>query len=356
MVLKQSKIILIFCLIGQLVIFINCTGSKPQDKPCTSGQKRLEKPTTNASATGSAAFNSNYHVCNDYVDTDIWLVVNPPTGDLEFKQLALNDLINSQGWDGTAVFTHTLTQVGTYTYWVCIGNGLDKAHPNVTSESNKIEIIDNSKNNFEIIQLQMYGVHDDVLWPDDASNNYKGTSKRDNAFSLANTIIKATKTYRVFYKNDDGTSLDLSTNQAIIRWTVTQAYGAFVQADGKITILAAIEDSPLYADPLGSYIAGFTIPPDEGHITPPIALILNNRIRAHETSTYDIARACVGTAIHELGHSIGITNDDPNTIPPHSGSNEADCLMHAVNPVSRYTNPVFCGNHIQFISTQTWFK
>ena len=77
---------------------------------------------------------------------------------------------------------------------------------------------------------------------------------------------------------------------------------------------------------------------------PPISVLLYSRMRADYGAQYDAVREEVGCGIHELGHATGILGDDNDPggiIPPHSGTNEANCVMHTGNQPDILTNIVF---------------
>jgi hypothetical protein len=126
--------------------------------------------------------------------------------------------------------------------------------------------------------------------------------------------------------------------------------------DPKVGIFCAIDNISNSFPNVPSNAGGITIMAPAAHTDPPMCFILYSRLNSIYSNDYDRVRSKVGASIHELGHAIGIDKDDPNIIPPHSGSNSDICTMHSpADPQTFYTNPLFCDGHRDFISTQNWF-
>ena len=215
---------------------------------------------------------------------------------------------------------------------------------------------------FNIIQLAMTN---DDLWPNYTSQNYYGYKQRDAAFGDANIEIAIDNVHSKTGLSNSidafGQSLDLSSDDKVFRYAVSEAYGtAMSGVDPKFEILCSVDDVPItyQSNPPNGITGGITLQVAD-HSTPPVSFILCNRIRGFYSDAYQRARYLTGAAIHELGHSIGITGDDinPNAplTPPHSGNNRSSCLMITPNYPDTFTNPVFCQGHINFISQQIWF-
>lgn len=192
------------------------------------------------------------------------------------------------------------------------------------------------------------------------SPTYIGTSKRDLALIDALITINIDKTLPVSNKNDDGTSIDLSTIEKIKRWSIGKAYSNISEYppsdfNPKIGIYCGIDDLPqsLVPNPEGGIVAGYTLY-YPNHDVCSISFTLFDRIKSIYSSSYDITRKITGNGIHELGHVLGIIGDDPNLT--HTDPNSANCTMHSGLSPSVLTNPVFCKYHIDELKTFVWYK
>lgn len=267
--------------------------------------------------------------------------------------------VYGDNYRGTVTFTHYFSQTGRHTVWSGAKkreSTRDKPYGDISSASIVKDIFSTSFAEFRIIQVQMTN---DNLWPNDASNNYVGTSKRDKAFGDASTNIRPVKNLQNISNstNPDGSPLDLSTPTKILRWAVWVAYGDPNPSnlDNKVGILCGIDDVPttVVANPEGGIAAGITLSFSD-HSNPPVSCVLYRRVRDFFQVEYDRVRVFTGSAIHELGHAIGVSGDDPYST--HSGNNSSVCAMRSGLGPTAYTNPVFCDYHIQFISSQTWYR
>jgi len=72
----------------------------------------------------------------------------------------------------------------------------------------------------------------------------------------------------------------------------------------------------------------------------------------------------VGAAIHELGHTTGISGDDATSnvpgnhiTPPHEGENSTNCLMRSPSTQDTYPLiPKLCTRHNDYIRNESWIR
>ncbi len=337
-----------------LAIFLFSGGcGKPPDTSCNNFVPYLNLSQPPGSANiGNVTFTVNYRVCDDYAGQQMWLTVVPPVGQNQYQHRTIDNI----PYQGTLTFTHYFSQAGVYQVWVAAGAAGSEPLGRMQSVRYGIQILSATVNEFRVIQLQMVN---DELWPNNIANNYIGAIKRDNAFRDASTNIHAIKNLQNISNsaNPDSSAIDLSTSIKILQWAIWVGYGEPnpPNLDNRVGILCGIDDVPtnIVRNPEGGIAAGVTLSTSD-HSTPPVSCVLYSRVRNFFQGEYDRARVLTGSAIHELGHAIGVFGDDPNIT--HSGNNSSNCAMRSGLGPTAFTNPVFCDYHIQLISSQTWYR
>ncbi len=290
---------------------------------------------------------------NDYIQ----LYITPGSGGYSYATWTLHQISGSGDHSGTAgpidyFFPSSNPSPTTYTVYAQL------VRP---SENYKVVAYDGpysitvTNNKFNIIQVQMTN---DDLWPSYTSSPYYyGTTQRDAAFGDANTsiVVKKNITGVSNTTNPDGSSLDLSSDLKIEQYGVWEAYGVRnpLNLDSKVGILCGIDDvtGGLLPNPSGGLIGGYTVFYSD-HSYPPVSCVLYSRVRSFY-SGYNMVRVLTGSAIHELGHAIGIEGDDPNIT--HGGNHENDCVMHSKLGPDNYTDVYFCDAHLTQLKAFDWF-